>query len=161
MLAKSAKGVKKMLQWKVAGKELEEQEVWREITRLKQDGLTGIIAIGADGACKSSVIDKMWQNLTGILCWHQYGGATANSDECEIIFDNPFGVSAVNADYRQRSITNLRELGAKHIVILWVKCPFEDGWTFSTGKAEDQVLRNNPPEHEGIVLIEAEELGHI
>ena len=147
------------MHWKIAGKELNEQSVYQELEKLKQDGPTGIMLIGADGAIKGQIISKLWNNLSSVTNLHPVGGASVDLSNGHFVVNNPFGNLAVEHSYRDRYIADFREAGAKHVALIWVKYPNEPGWTNGSGLAQDQILRDNPPEEDVDMFIEVEKLG--
>lgn len=147
------------MQWSIAGVALDEQKVYHKLEELKKAGPTGILLLGADGAVKSHIVSKLWNNLSGVTNLHPDGGAGPDLAKGKFVVYNPFGNLAIEPEYRQKYIQEFYDDGAKHVVMVWVKYPNQLGWTTGLGQAQDQVLRDNPPEEPVDLLIEVEELG--
>lgn len=147
------------MKWTMEGKVLTEKEVYKKLDDLRQDGPTGILLVGADGAVKSAVISKLWNNVKDIVSLHIYGGAGPDMSNGKLVLENPPDLSSVNHDCRYRCIKKFRDDGAKNMVIIWVKYPSEIGWTHNLGYTIDRVLRDNPPKEDIELLLEVEELG--
>ena len=144
------------MQWTIAGKVLDEQTVYQKLEELRQDGPTGILLVGADGAFKGQIVSKLWNNLAGVTNLHPEGGAGPDLSNGYFVVHNPYGSLAVEHQRRERYIADFYQAGAQHVVLIWAKYPNAPGWTSNLGQVEDQILRDNPPVHDNAMLIEVE-----
>lgn len=145
------------MQWSIAGEELNEKKVFRRIASVANSGPTGILLIGADGALKSSIINKLWKHIPTATSLHPYGGAGLDLSSGKVVVDNPFGLDIVDHSKQQSRVTHFLSAGAKNVIGIWAKYPKESGWTNDTGHAVDQILQDNPPDKSIFtVLIEVE-----
>ncbi|MBR3220387.1 hypothetical protein IKF76_00765 [Candidatus Saccharibacteria bacterium] len=142
------------MKWSIAGKELSEKKAFGRMASLINDGPTGIVIIGAEGALKSSVIDKLWKNIPTTVPLHPHGGAQYDLSNGKVVVDSPFGLDIIDHAKQQGAVTQFLVAGAKHVIAVWTKYPqHESGWTTDTGKALDQILRDNPPDKSMFALL--------
>ena len=133
------------MKWSIDGVFLTEVEVLERLKKLKQYGPTGVVLIGADGALKTTVIQRLYQGLPGeVTTVHQYGGAAKDLADGMFVLDNPFGNDVIADEVRRRCIRNFREAGALNVVGIWAKNE-KFGYGDDLARGVDKVLRDNPP----------------
>ena len=142
-----------MLKWVHDSKVRKEEAVFYKLEKLCKRGPTAILLVGADGALKSAVVGKLWQLLDNVVPIHPYGEPDYDLAQGKIVVNNPFGLDVVNQATRDKLIKQFLDAGAENMVEIWVKYPDEDGWTNSSGRTVDQILRDNPPEDAGVTLL--------